>query len=85
MEHISDDDLERYYLGMITDEAELARLEEHLLGCSVCVKRAEESDAYVDAIRAAIIRGNFDCAVSTPYGRLAQSQRRARRPRRPES
>jgi hypothetical protein len=28
--HISDDDLERYYLGMITQEAELAPLEEHI-------------------------------------------------------
>jgi hypothetical protein len=57
--HISDDDLERYYLGMIEDEAELAPLEEHLLGCSECVDRAEEAQDYVDAMRAAVI-GGFD-------------------------
>lgn len=74
MEHVSDDDLERYYLGRITDEAELAQLQEYLLACDECVKGAEESDAYIDAIRAAIIRGNFDqdYAVSDPYGALAR-------------
>jgi hypothetical protein len=50
-EHISDEDLERYYLGMVTEESELALLEEHLLACSSCAERFE------DAIRAAIIEG----------------------------
>jgi len=59
MEHISDHDLERYHLGMVVDEAELALLEEHLLGCPRCVKRAEEADAYVDTLRVAMIAGNF--------------------------
>ena len=59
MEHISDDDLERYHLGTIVNEAELAPLEEHLLACPGCVERAEEAAAYVEAI-AAIITGNFD-------------------------
>ena len=45
---------------MVVDEAELAPLEEHLLACPKCVKRAEESADYVDAIRAGIILGNFD-------------------------
>ena len=60
MEHISDHDLERFHLGIVKDEAELAPLEEHLLWCPKCVERAEESADYVDAIRAAIITGNFD-------------------------
>jgi hypothetical protein len=60
MEHISDDDLERYYLGTIKDETELASLEEHLLICPECVDRADEAQDYVDAMRAAIIKGNFD-------------------------
>ena len=30
MDHISDHDLERYHLGMVVDEAELATLEGHL-------------------------------------------------------
>ena len=58
--HISDHDLERYHLGMVVDEAELAPLEEHLLACPECVERAEQTAAYVDTIRAAIITGNFD-------------------------
>jgi hypothetical protein len=57
MNHISDHDLERYHLGMVTDEAELTRLEEHYLGCPECAGRAEELAGYVDAIRAAIIIG----------------------------
>jgi hypothetical protein len=81
MEHVRDDDLERYYLGMITDEAELAQLEQHLLACPQCVDRAEESDAYVDAMRAAIIRGNFDreFTVGDPAERLLNPSRKSAR------
>jgi hypothetical protein len=60
MEHISDTDLERYYLGVIPDGPELAVLEEHLLICSECVDRAEGTQNYVDQIRAGLIRGRFD-------------------------
>jgi hypothetical protein len=56
MEHVSNTDLERYYLGMIPDGPELAALEEHLLICGECVDRAEEVQDYVDAIRAAAIQ-----------------------------
>ena len=51
--HISDHDLERYHLGMVTGEAELAELEEHLLRCGPCIDRAEASARYVDTVRAA--------------------------------
>jgi hypothetical protein len=51
--HIDDHNLERYHLGMVKDEAELAALEEHLLCCSACVDRAEAAAHYVDAVRAA--------------------------------
>jgi len=51
--HISDHDLERYYLGKIAAEEELAVLEEHLLWCEYCVDRAEETQDYVDVIRVA--------------------------------
>lgn len=54
--HLSDHDLERYYLGMITEEAELALLEEHLLWCGSCQDRAEEIQGYVDAIRVALLK-----------------------------
>ena len=53
--HISDDDLERYYLGGVTPEKELAPLEEHILGCAVCAKRAEEIQDNVDAVRAVAV------------------------------
>lgn len=58
--HISDHDLERYSLGMVTREEERAPLEEHILWCQSCVKRAEETQDYVDLIRRAIILGGYD-------------------------
>jgi hypothetical protein len=51
--HIDDHDLERYHLGLVTDETELAALEEHLLWCGSCVDRAEAAAQYVDVVRAA--------------------------------
>jgi hypothetical protein len=60
MNHISDYDLERHHLGTVIDETKLAPLEEHLLGCPVCVGRAEEAAVYVDALWAAIVAGYFD-------------------------
>jgi hypothetical protein len=58
--HISDDDLERHYLGMIPEGPELTALEEHLLVCRECIERAEETKAWVDAIRAVLIEGKWD-------------------------
>jgi hypothetical protein len=52
----SDIDLERYYLGMVKDEADLAALESHLLGCPACVDRAEAAERYVDVMRVALMR-----------------------------
>jgi hypothetical protein len=51
--HLSQHDLERYHLGMVKDESELAPLEEHILSCYHCARRAEEIADYVDAMRAA--------------------------------
>jgi hypothetical protein len=57
--HVDDHDLERYYhLGMVTQDAEIDRMEQHLIACVECVRRAEETQDYVDAIQAAIIKGN---------------------------
>jgi hypothetical protein len=53
--HITDHDLERYYLGMVKDEAELAALEEHILACGSCAERAEQTQDYVDAVRLAAL------------------------------
>jgi hypothetical protein len=54
MHHISDHDLERYYLGQVREEIELAGLEEHLLWCASCHRRMAESGQYIDAMRAAM-------------------------------
>jgi hypothetical protein len=51
--HISDHDLERYYLGMVTTESELVHVEEHILACPSCAIPADEARDYVDAIRVA--------------------------------
>ncbi|MEP7362279.1 MAG: hypothetical protein ABI972_03420 [Acidobacteriota bacterium] len=61
--HISDHDLERYYLGMVTREEELATLEEHLLCCPSCVERSEETEDHVDLIRRTIILEHYDLDV----------------------
>ena len=63
MEHIIDHDLERYYLGMVTDEPELAVIEEHLLWCQPCIDRMKETERYVDAMKAGAIIGGFDVDV----------------------
>jgi hypothetical protein len=65
IEHISDHDLERHYLGMVNDKSELAEFEEHLLYCAPCVERAEGSQAYVDAMRVACAR------IEDPVGVMA--------------
>ena len=54
-EHISDHDLERYYLGMVTEEPESTPLEEHILACAWCAERAEATQDYVDAMRVAML------------------------------
>ena len=66
MEHLPDHDLERYHLGMIHAESELAPVEEHLLACSGCATRAAEAAEYVDAVRAGIIFGDFDIETEQP-------------------
>lgn len=59
-QHMSDHDLERYYLGMVKDEAELASVEEHLLACRDCAERAESTQDYVDALRSALVMTRED-------------------------
>ena len=54
-QHLSDHDLEQYYLGMINDETELAALEEHFLACGPCAERADETQDYVGAMRVAAL------------------------------
>jgi hypothetical protein len=54
--HISDHDLERYYLGMVTTEEELAPVEGHILACPSCAERAAIIQDYVDAVRVALLK-----------------------------
>jgi hypothetical protein len=54
--HLSDDDLERLMIGTITDEAELAPLEEHLLVCHDCILRGGGTLEFVETMRAALRR-----------------------------
>ena len=63
MEHIPEDDLECFHLGMVQDEAALALIEEHLLTCSQCVEAAYEAMQYVEAIRVALFRLVFSAAM----------------------
>ena len=53
--HIDEHEIERYYLGMVKDEAELAAMEAHLLACAWCAGRADEAQDYVDAMRGAAL------------------------------
>jgi anti-sigma factor RsiW len=54
--HPTDHDLERYFLGMITAEAELAPLEEHLFACPACISRLEETESYIKVLRTALTK-----------------------------
>ncbi len=54
MKHISDDDLERYCMGMVVGESELAPIEEHILACPSCAERTAREQECVNAIRSAI-------------------------------
>jgi hypothetical protein len=51
--HLPSDDLESsiHYLGMINDEALLARVEAHLVLCAKRLARAEDTAVSVDAPR----------------------------------
>ncbi len=52
MQHITDDFLERYSMG-IHPASETGPLEEHLLVCSDCQDRLDARDRFVGAMRAA--------------------------------
>jgi hypothetical protein len=54
--HISDDAIERYCFGQITNRADLFLFEEYILSCPACAARAEAVGGYVDAMRAALAK-----------------------------
>ncbi len=55
MDHISDDELELYCLGRATN-AQLAPIEEHILACPACLRRAQQMLATIDSLREALRR-----------------------------
>ena len=55
MKHVSEDDLESYAVGTLSEPV-AERLEEHLLACSKCLERLESIDGYVCAMRMAAAR-----------------------------
>jgi len=55
MEHIPDEALELYCLGRATNE-QLAPIEEHLLECPACLRRAEQMLETIDSLREALRR-----------------------------
>ncbi len=58
--HLFDHDSGCFHLGMVTEEPELARIEEHCLGCSRCAELVEEVGAFVETVRTAMIVGDLD-------------------------
>ena len=60
MDHLSDEDLERYYLGMVADDSpDSARIEEHLLWCQECLDRCIATELYIDELRIALLEFNY--------------------------
>lgn len=77
-EHARDGILEQYSLGTLPD-AEVEKLEEHLLVCSACRDRLEETDAFVEAMRQAALKLQLE--PPSPWtGRLGSVARWFARP-----
>jgi hypothetical protein len=62
--HISDIDFERYHLGVVKGE-ELARLEEHILGCPPCAELAEAFAEYLDAVKTGLAEAGLDLSLGS--------------------
>lgn len=54
-DHITDHDLEFYYLGMLRSSTDVMRLQEHLAACHQCVRRAITTADYIEAMQRALI------------------------------
>jgi hypothetical protein len=52
-QHIKEDLLEQYLFGTLPD-AEIEKLEEHLLVCHCCIDAAEELLAFVESLRSTL-------------------------------
>lgn len=54
--HLTDEALENYCLGLVTEETELSVVEEHLLYCGYCQERLEKAQELVEASQEAARR-----------------------------
>lgn len=54
--HIQDDDLEKYFLDMITDQCLREQIEIHLLVCSLCSLKADWTRSYVLAMKEPLLK-----------------------------
>jgi hypothetical protein len=54
MPHISDDTLELFALGRLQKDAQVSRVEEHLLLCEYCQKALSRIDREISVIRLAL-------------------------------
>ncbi|GEM_PF-4607992 len=52
--HLSDEELERYLTGMIHHDAEVAYVERHLFKCPDCEERMKNMQDALDAIQAGL-------------------------------
>ncbi len=48
MNHLSDNDLERYATGLAYDAAEVKYIEDHLFGCNECTERLYAVQDHLD-------------------------------------
>jgi hypothetical protein len=53
--HPSEDEIERYCMGKLSEEA-ASQIEAHVYGCSECLVHMLETDDFLDAIRPALRR-----------------------------
>lgn len=54
-EHLRDEVLEHYLLGILPEDR-LPAIEEHLLFCPTCIARAESMDGFITLMRKALER-----------------------------
>ena len=73
-DHISELDLERYYLGMVTAEAERVPLKDHISACGSCTERAEAVQDFVDMLRVALL--NYSNLEVAPRMKTKLARRR---------
>lgn len=57
-DHITNHDLELYYLGMLRSSTSVMRLQEHLATCPQCVRRAITTADYIESMQRALIALN---------------------------